>query len=75
MLVINNTSKLQSTLKKKCNAIVYHAVHETMVIREKLTGYIRLEDNPADLLTKIVTGQKRKHLVSLVLYDVYDGDN
>ena len=41
---------------------------------ESLTGHIRSEDNPADLLNKVVTGQMRRHLASLVLYDIYDGD-
>ena len=41
---------------------------------ESLTGHIRSDDNPADLLTKIDTGQKLKHFVSLVLYDIYDED-
>ena len=27
--VIHNTSKPESTLKKRCNAIAYHAVHES----------------------------------------------
>ena len=43
-----------------------------MTIGESLAGHIRSDDNPADVLVKVVTGQKRKHLVSLVLYDVYD---
>ena len=74
MSVINNTSKPESTLKKKCNAIAYHAVCKSMAMGETLTGHIRLENNPADLSTKGVTGHKCRHLVSLVLYDIYDGD-
>ena len=61
MLDIHNTSKPESTLKKKCNAIDYYAIHESMTVRESLTEHIRSEDNPAELLTKAVTGQKRKH--------------
>ena len=41
---------------------------------ELLTGHIRSEDNTANLLTKIVTQHKKKHLVSLVLYDIYNCD-
>ena len=74
MLVIHNTSKPQSTLKKKYNAIAYHAICKSMAMGETLTGHTRSEVNPADLLTKIVTGNKHRHLVSLVLYDFYDGD-
>ena len=64
MLVIHNTSKPESALKKKCKAIAYHAVHESVAMGESLTWHIRSEDNPADSLAKVVTGQKRKHLVS-----------
>ena len=74
MLIIHNTSKPESTLKKKCDSIAYHAFHESMAIGDSLTGHIRSEGNPADLLTNMVTGQKRRYLVSLVLYDIYDGD-
>ena len=72
--VVHNTSKSESTLKMKCNAIAYHAVYESVAMRETFTGHRRSEYNPASLLTKVVTGQKRKHPVSLVLYDMYDGD-
>ena len=41
---------------------------------ESLTGHLRSEDNTADLLTKVVTGQKGKHLVLLVLYDIFNED-
>ena len=74
MLVIHNTSKPDSILKKKCNEIAYYAIHKSLAMGESLTKHMRSEDNPDDLLTKVVTGQKRKHLVSLVLYAIYDGD-
>ena len=74
MLVIHNTSKPESTQKKKCNAIAYHAIHESVAMGGTLTGHIRSEDNSADLLTKIVTGHKHRDLVSLVLYDIYYED-
>ena len=45
-----------------------------MAMGETMTGHIRSEDNPADLLTEIATGNKHRHLVSLVLYDNYDRD-
>ena len=74
ILVIHNTSKPESTLKKKCNMIAYHAVSQSVAIGESLTVQIRSKDNPGDILTKIVTGQKQKHHLSLVLYDMYDED-
>ena len=58
MSVVNDTSKPESTLKKKCNAIAYHAIYKSVAMRESLTGHIRSEDNPADLLTKVITGQQ-----------------
>ena len=72
MLVINNMSKPESTLKKKCNATANHAIHKSLAMGESLTGHLRSEDNPSDILT-VVTGQKRRHLVSLVLlYDIHN---
>ena len=61
-------------LKKKCNATASHAVCESVAMGETLTGCISSEDNLVDFLTKVVTGHKQKHFVSLVLYDIYDGD-
>ena len=72
--VIHNTSKPESMFKKKCNAIGYHAVSESVAMGESLTGHIKSDNNLADLLTKIVTGYEHKHLVSLVMYDIYHGD-
>ena len=72
--VITYSSKPESTLKKKCNAMAYHATCKSVAMSETLTGHIRSEDSLANLLTKVVTGQERKHIVSLVLYDIYDVD-
>ena len=73
MLVIHDSSNLVLTLMKKCNAIAYHALHKSEAIKESFTGHIRSEDNAANLLNKVVTGWE-KNLLSLVLYDIYDGD-
>ena len=61
--VIHNTSKPESTLKKMCNAIAYHDIHESVAMGETLTGHIKSKDNPADLLTEIVTRNKCRHLL------------
>ena len=74
MLVIHNTSKPELTLNKKCNAIAYHAICKSAAMGESLTGHIRSKDNPANLLTRGGNGHTRKHLVSLVLYDINDVD-
>ena len=41
MSVIHNTSTPESKLKKQCNAIAYHAIHESMAMEETLTRHIR----------------------------------
>ena len=41
MLVIHQPPKPESTLKNKCNAITYHAVHESVAMGELLTEHIR----------------------------------
>ena len=72
MSVINNTSKPESTLKKKSNAICYHAVREAVAMGECVTGHIRTHFNYADLLTKVLSGSTRRRLVHGLLYDIYD---
>ena len=45
-----------------------------MTVRESLTVHIRSEGNPADLLTKVGTGQKRHYLILFTLYYIFNGD-
>jgi len=59
MSVIHNTQRPESTLKKKSNAICYHAVREAVAMGECLVGHIPSKENPADLATKIVPGGQR----------------
>ena len=56
--VIHNTLEPESRLKKKCSAIAYHVVHESVAMRQSPTGHVRSEENPTNILTKLVTGQK-----------------
>jgi len=70
MSVIHNTQTPESTLKKKSNAICYHAVRESVAMGESLTAHIPSDRNVADLLTKLLYGQKRKSLVSEILFEV-----
>ncbi len=46
--VINNTSKPESVLKKKNNAVCYHTVHESVAMGKSLITYLDGDDNPAD---------------------------
>ena len=73
MSVIHNTQKPDSTLKKKSNSICYHAIRESVAMKESLTAHVRSNENFADIATKIIpSGQLREHLVSGMLRDIYD---
>ena len=72
MSVIYNTSRPESTLKKKCNSICYHAVREAVAMKEAIVSHISTNYNWADLLTKVLYGQKRRDMVGGILYDIYD---
>ena len=72
MSVIHNTQRPESTLKKKNCSVAYHFIREAVAMDECRTCHIRTEDNPADLLTKVLFGSKRRRLVRKILYDIYD---
>jgi hypothetical protein len=73
MPVIHNTQRPESTLKKKSNSICYHAIREAVAMGECLTTHVPTLENVADLATKFLSGgQKRDHLVGMVLYDITD---
>ena len=66
MSVAHNTSRTESLL------IRYHTVHESVAMSESLVGHIPSKENVADLMTKVLYGQKRRYLVSNILHDIYD---
>ena len=73
MSVIHNTQRPESTLKKKSNSICYHAMRESVAMGEILTCHIPSTQNPSDICTKVIpAGQKRDHLVGLILYNLTD---
>jgi hypothetical protein len=57
--VVKNDSILESTLMKKHNAINYHAVREAAAAGILRVGKEDGETNLADLLTKVLSGEKR----------------
>ena len=67
-LVVLNTSRPDSTLKKKSNSIAYHYVRESVAAKEIWIAFQRSEDNHADMLTKTQVGPERKRLAQKVLY-------
>ena len=73
MSVINNVQRPESTLKKKSNSVCYHAVREAITKKEMVCAHCKSEENPADLAMKTNHPAKlREHLVSKLLYHVYD---
>ena len=66
--VVMNTSRPDSTLKKKSNLVAYHYVHEAADAKETLISFQLSEDNHADMLTKVQVGPEHKRLAQKVLY-------
>jgi hypothetical protein len=69
---VTNSSRSESTLKKKCNSICYHAICESVAMGETLLLHIRPGENLADFLTKTTSGAKYCKLVSGVVHDIYN---
>jgi hypothetical protein len=73
MYVVHDTQMPESVLKKKSNSICYHAVRESAAMGDSIIGHVPSVENPADICTKVVPGgQKRNHLISLLLRDLCD---
>jgi hypothetical protein len=69
---ITNSTKPESTLKKKCNSICYHAVQESVAMGKSRITHISIHHNLSDLMTKVTHGAKRRKLVGDILYDIFD---
>ena len=70
--VLCNTCIPDSTLKKKNHAIAYHFVQEGVAREEWVTGYVKNENNAADLQTKITpAGERHDWLVVHYLYEMW----
>ncbi|KAL7447662.1 hypothetical protein ACHAXS_000050 [Conticribra weissflogii] len=69
----DSMSMINNTLKPESNAVCYHTVRESVAMGESLTAHIDSNENPADLLTKVICGGKRRYIVNIILHDVYDG--
>ena len=67
VLVVCNKSRPESVLKWKSNSVCYHAVHESVAVDKYLVGQTLSSKNVADLMTKVLYGQRRKYLVSNVV--------
>ena len=75
MSVIYNTSRPESTLKKKSNSICYHAVREAVASGECLTSHCKTGDNYYEIMNKVLYRQKKRDNVSHILYDIWDHED
>ena len=68
-------SKAESVLKKKSNAIAYHAVREAVAMKEILIGYVNTDLNVADIMTKVLPGgTRRTNLIERLMWDITHDD-
>ena len=60
--VVKNSSCFESVLNKKHNAIAYHVTRWATAAKEIVVGWIKSQDNLADVLTKRLTQGERDKL-------------
>ncbi len=70
MLLTSNTTKPESILNNNNNAVCYHTVSESIAMGKYLTTCIDGDDNPVDLLTKVLYSRNRSYLVNIILHDI-----
>jgi Reverse transcriptase (RNA-dependent DNA polymerase) len=66
--VVKSTTRPESTLKKKHNAINYHRIREAQAAGHINITWVESGHNLADVLTKVLTGEKRRELIRRILY-------
>jgi hypothetical protein len=66
--VVKVTTRPESTLKKKHNAINYHRVREAVAAGFIRIAWVPTNENLADLLTKTLVGEKRKYFLRRILW-------
>jgi hypothetical protein len=66
--VVKTTTRPEATLTKKHNQINYHRCREAQAAGHVKVAWIDGKDNLADVLTKVVVGQRRHYLLSRILH-------
>ena len=66
--VVNNSSKVESTLDKKHNSVAYHYVRNTVAASVVIVAWINRSDNLADAFTKRLPEVTRNHLFGNWMY-------
>ena len=70
--VLANTTRPESTIKKKSQSIAYHFLRKGCAADILRTSYIHTSENVADLMTKPLSGGKRRKFVRMLLHHIYD---
>ena len=63
MSVVNSGTRPDCRLKEKHNSIAFHKIREAVVAGEILVYYEKSETNLADLLTKVLSFERRNALI------------
>ena len=66
--VVKSTTRPESTLKKKHNAINYHRAREAQAAGYIKVGWIDGTKNLADVFTKVIVGQQRYEYLKRILW-------
>ena len=66
--VVKSTTRPESTLKKKHNAINYHRAREAQAAGHIQIAWIETNENLADALTKVTVGARRMYLFTRILW-------
>ena len=66
--VVKNTTRPESTLKKKNQAVAYHKARESMAANVIRISKEKGDTNVADLLTKLLPGPRLRTLSSMVMW-------
>jgi RPA family protein len=66
--VVKNSTRPESTLKKKHNAIAYHRVREVQAAKIVSIAHIEGMKNPADIFTRSLPGVRLRELIQVILW-------
>lgn len=65
--VVNSGTRPDCRLKKKHNSIAFHRIREIVAAGKALIYYEKSETNVADLLTKVLSVERRNNLIFMLL--------
>jgi hypothetical protein len=66
--VVKSTTRPESTLKKKHNAVNYHRIREAQAAGFVQISWIETGENLADVFTKVLVGEQRAYLLKRILW-------